>query len=274
MWPGSAIAAASAVGQVVEGRGSAFAARRRSARGRHRRPPAAAAADRVEVERQLEALAAHRPGPDRAARAPAGRTLGPDPGRGHRPARGDLAEGLDLLDRRLARDRRQPLDERPELVLAEEADDRVAVVVAEAGGLEVELDGQVADDPRQRLALVDLVAVLAQLLAELVGLDLLDPGVERVEVAELGDELRRRLLPHPGDARDVVGRVPLEGLVVDHLVGPQPEPLPDPGRIVDDRVLDAGAGRHQPRPVGHELEHVEVDGHDRRLEVARRRPGG
>ena len=51
--------------------------------------------------------------------------------------------------------------------------------------------------------------------------------------------------PTPGDARDVVGRVALERLEVDHLVGPQPVPLVDPRRVVDDRVLDAHPGRHQ-----------------------------
>ena len=55
------------------------------------------------------------------------------------------------------------------------------------------------------------------------------------------DELRGRLLPHAGDARDVVRRVTLERLVVDHLVGPQAEPLVDPRDVVDDGVLDAGA---------------------------------
>ena len=66
---------------------------------------------------------------------------------------------------RLAGHRRQPLDQRPELVLAEEPDDRVAVVVAEPGRLEVDLDRQVADDPRQLAAHPDLVDVLAELVA-------------------------------------------------------------------------------------------------------------
>ena len=85
-------------------------------------------------------------------------------------------------------------------------------------------------------------------------------------VSVLADELRGGLLAHARHARDVVRGVALERLVVDHLVGPQAVPLPDPRRVVDDRVLDARARRHQPGVVGDELEHVEVDRHDRRLE--------
>ena len=110
--------------------------------------------------------------------------------------------------------------------------------------------------------------VLDQLVAQLVGLDLVDVLVEAVEGAALADQLGGRLLADPGHARDVVGRVALERLEVDHLVGPQPVALADPGRVVDDRVLDAHARRHQPRLVGDELEHVEVAGHDRRVQAA------
>ena len=64
----------------------------------------------------------------------------------------------------------------------------------------------------------------------LAGRDLVEAGQERIEVAELADQLGRGLLPDTGHARDVVGRVALECLVVDHLVGPQPEALVDPAR--------------------------------------------
>lgn len=109
--------------------------------------------------------------------------------------------------------------------------------------------------------------MLAQLLAQLLGRDVVEPGEQRVEVAEVADELGRGLLADARDARDVVGGVALERLVVDHLVRPEPEPLIDPGDVVDDRVLDAGAGGHQAHARADELEHVEVHGHDRRLEI-------
>ena len=168
---------------------------------------------------------------------------------------------------RLAGHRREPLDQRPELVLAEQPDDRVTIVVAEARGLEVDLDRQVAHDPRQLTPHQDLVDVLLQLLAELGRGDVVEAAEELVERSEVADQLRRGLLADPGDARDVVGRIALQRLVVDHLVGPQPESLVDLRDVVDHRVVDARPRRHQPDPRGDELEHVEVDGDDRRLEV-------
>ena len=109
--------------------------------------------------------------------------------------------------------------------------------------------------------------VLAQLVAQLLGRDVVEALVQRVERAELADELRGGLLAHPRHAGNVVGRVALERLVVDHLVGPQPEPLVDPRHVVHDRVLDAGSRCHQADARRDELEHVEVDRDDRRLEV-------
>ena len=101
------------------------------------------------------------------------------------------------------------------------------------------------------------------------GVDLVEPGDQRVEVAELADQLGRGLLPHPGNAGDVVRGIALQRLVVDHLVRPEAEPLVDPGDVVHDRVLDAGPRGHQAHPRCDELEHVEVDRDDGRLEVLR-----
>ena len=109
--------------------------------------------------------------------------------------------------------------------------------------------------------------MLAQLVAELGRRHLVELREQRVEVAEVADELGGRLLADAGDARDVVGRVALQRLVVDHLVRPQPEPLVDLRDVVHDRVLDARPRRHQPDAGRDELEHVEVDRDDRRLEV-------
>ena len=109
--------------------------------------------------------------------------------------------------------------------------------------------------------------MVTQLLAKLLGGHVIEPLEHRVEVAELADQLRRRLLADPGHARDVVGRVALERLVVDHLVRSETEPFVDLGDVVDDGVLDAGARGHQADARRDELEHVEVDRDDRRLEV-------
>ena len=238
------------------------------------RPPAlapselgAVGGDCVEVEAELQ-LAAR--GADRCpgtSRAPALRTAAGDPRRGHVAALGHRSQALRPLLRGLAGHRWQPLDQRPELVLAEQPHDGVAVVVAETRGLEIDLDRQVADDRRQLPTHEHLLAVLAQLVAQLLGRDVVEALEERVERAELADELRGGLLAHPRHAGNVVGRVSLERLVIDHLVRPQPEPLVDPRHVVDDRVLDAGSRRHQADARRDELEHVEVDRDDRRLQV-------
>src|SRR6185503_8801516 len=144
------------------------------------------ARDRVEVEGELQALAAERTGPDRPPRAPARRPLRADPRGRDGPAGRDVTERLDLRGGILAGHRGQPLDEGPELVLAEEADHRLAVVVGEPSGLEVERDRQVADDRRQLAAPKHGLSILDELLAQLVGLDLVDPLVELIEAAELG----------------------------------------------------------------------------------------
>ena len=224
--------------------------------------------DRIEIERQLEATAlGHRS--RRPRRAPARRPCrARDARRRDRAVGGHATQGFGRVAGRLAGHRRQALDQRAELVLAEQPDDGLAVVVAEPRRLEVELHRQVADDRREVLAHEHRFAVLDELVAQLVRLDLVDPLVQGLERPELADELGRGLLPHPGHARDVVGGVALERLVIDHLAGHEVEALGDPGRVVQDRVLDAGARGHQPGVIGDELEHVEIAGHDRRVETA------
>ena len=235
------------------------------------RPPAGAAVRRPTASKSSDSWSPPpsaggrtgraEPQPDGRA-APATRAAGTDPSVAT-PRSASAASPA-----RLPGHRRQSLDQRPELVLAEEPDDGLAVVVAETGRLEVELDRQVAHDRRQVLAHEHRVAVLDELVAQLVGLHLVDPLVERLERPELADELGGGLLPHPGNARDVVGRVALERLVVDHLARDEVVPLADPRRVVEDRVLDPGPRGHEARLVGDQLEHVEVAGHDRRVEAA------
>ena len=47
-------------------------------------------------------------------------------------------------------------------------------------------------------------------------------GVHALEIAALGDELRRGLVADARNPGDVVGRVALERLEVDHLIRPRP----------------------------------------------------
>ena len=168
----------------------------------------------------------------------------------------------------LTRQQRQPLDQGPELVLAEQPDDRVAVVVAQASGIEIDGHRQVADDAHELTTLQDALARLGKPAAELLGLDLVDVLEHAFERAPGGDERRGRLLADPRHAGDVVRGVALERLVIDHLARLEPVALLDPGRVVDDRVLDARSGGHEPRPIADQLEHVQVAGHDGRVESA------
>ncbi len=153
-----------------------------------------------------------------AARAPRRFALARNARRRHAPRH--RSQRLGSGDGRLARERRQSIDQRAELKLAEEPDHFRPVVVGEAGRLQVERDRQIANDSTQLAAGEDLLARLHELVAELVGPDLVDAPVNAFERTELAHELRRRLLADARNPRDVVGRVALEGLVVDHLVRP------------------------------------------------------
>ena len=109
--------------------------------------------------------------------------------------------------------------------------------------------------------------MLSQLLAELLGRHLVDSLVEGIDVPELGDELGRGLLADPGHPGNVVGRIALERLEIDHLAGHEAIPIGNLRGVVDDRVLDPRSRRHETGLVRDELEHVEIDGDDGRLET-------
>ena len=127
------------------------------------------------------------------ARGPAADLRGRD-----RAALTNLAQGRLGGFRRLPRQRRQAVDERPELVLAEEPDHGLAVVVVEPRGIEVELHRQGPHDPHELAAGEHAILRLEQRRAQLERHDLVQPIEHRVERAELPDQLRRGLLPTPG----------------------------------------------------------------------------
>ena len=91
-------------------------------------------------------------------------------------------------------------------------------------------------------------------------------GLLRRELRVHREQLGRGLVTDAGKARDVVGRVALERLEVDHLAGSQPVPLLDALGVVDDRGVDAHARGHQLGPLGDELEHVEIARDDEGLQ--------
>src|SRR4051794_15999761 len=95
-------------------------------------------------------------------RRPSGNLHGRD---GRAPV--SFAEQVARLQLLLAGHPRQPLDERSELVLAEKAQNLVAVVVAESRRLEVQLDRDVRANGDERPPAEDVVAVLLELDAQL-----------------------------------------------------------------------------------------------------------
>ena len=95
--------------------------------------------------------------------------------------------------------------------------------------------------------------------------------IDALDAAVVGDEPGRRLLADAGHAGDVVRRVALQRLVVDHLVGPQAESLHDLFGVVDDRVLETLAGGHEVDVRCDQLQGVEVAREDQGVETRRLR---
>jgi len=192
-------------------------------------------------------------------------------------AAGDLCRlrGLDREQRGRRRGRggvaiggRKARDEAAELEVAEELDHRRSVVRAAAGALDVERHRHVRDDARHLTAVEDLLVARLERRAQLrrerreIRVDALDGPV-------VGDELRGGLLADPGHTRDVVGRVALERLVVDHLIGPEAKALHYFLFVVDNGVLEPLARGHELHVTGDELQGVEVAGEDDRVEAGR-----
>ena len=224
--------------------------RRLAGRGRHG----------AEVERQLQTAALPRGTRSRALADPAG-----DGGGQHGLLVGGVREaGPGSLAR-------QSVDERAELVLAEEPHDLRAVVIVQSAAAQVQGDGCQAVDGHQLAPEQHVLAMFLELFAQLVRPDLVEPREEGLERAEVDKQLGRGLVAHARDARDVVGRIALQRLEVDHLVGVKAVPLVDASGVVDDGRLDPEASRHELRPLRDELQHVQVAGDDDGLQVAQLR---
>ncbi len=172
--------------------------------------------------------------------------------------------------RRPADGRRQAIDERSELQLAEPLGQGPPVVATRPSRLKVERQRQVGHDPAHLPRGERVVPVLRQPLAELA-LHLVQALVDGVERPELLEQGNRGLLAHARHAGEVVRGVPLERLVVEHLVRPQPVALRHPVRVVHHRGGDAHPGREQAHVVVHQLQPVEVPRHHDRVDARGRR---
>ena len=149
-----------------------------------------------------------------------------------------------------------------QLPLAEHGPHAGAVDLARHLGLEVDVDRDVAHHRRELLGQPRRVGVLGQVLLALGARDLVDAGQHRLEVAEALQQVRRRLVADPRDARDVVGGVALEPDEVGDQLRRDPVAVDHALAVVDLRVGDAAAGGHDPHAVADELVGVAVAGHD------------
>ena len=86
-------------------------------------------------------------------------------------------------------------------------------------------------------------------------------GEHPIEIAIVGDELRRRLLPHTRHAGEIVRAVASQRGVVDVLLGCDAVSLLHPPGVGDDHVRDATACVEHVDVVIHELERVAIAGH-------------
>ena len=135
------------------------------------------------------------------------------------------------------------------------------------------LGGQVGEQ-RGELAVAQHAAeVLAQRVAGLA-LDLVHPVDQGLQRAELRDPLGRGLLPHPGDAGQVVARVAADRGEVGVLRRGEPVLLAYGLRREAGHLGDAAPGHQRRHPVRDQLEHVAVAGDDEDVHVLRGGLGG
>ena len=147
-----------------------------------------------------------------------------------------------------------------------------AVGLARQLGLEVEVDGHVAHHRRQPLGHARVLGVVGQVLLALGAGDLIDAGQHVLERAEALQQLGRRLVADPRDARDVVRRVALEPDEVRHELGRDAVAVDHALAVVDLRVGDAARRRHHPHAVADELVGVAVARDDHHRDVPLPRP--
>ncbi len=191
-------------------------------------------------------------------------------------AGGERALGLRRRGRRVGRAER--LLETPQRLAQLEAPEYVAeprsVGVGRDELRELELERDVALGGRELLGEPRVLGVVDQVLLALGAADLIDVIEHLLERAEPLQQLGRGLVPDAGYAGDVVAGVALEADEVRDQLGGNAVAVDDAVAVVDARVGDAAAGRHDLDAVVDELVGVAVPGHDhhrdRRLGLPRR----
>ena len=163
--------------------------------------------------------------------------------------------------------RRKASQQLPELEAVEELAQLVPVVTQPARALDIEPHRDVADDGDQPLAEADRIGALPQRVLDAALGQLVETFQQRLDRAEVLDQLGGRLLPHPRHSRHVVRGVAAQRLVVDELRRLEAVALAHLVRSVDEGVGDA-APRHEGVDArGDQLQAVEIAGDDRRGQV-------
>ena len=124
------------------------------------------------------------------------------------------------------------------------------------------------------LARQNLLPVLPEPLPQLRLADVADPVQQRLHGLVLAEQAARGLLPHPGHAGDVVGRVALQALQIRDLLRGDPESLPHCRLIVDRGLRDAARGHHHARVGRDQLERIQIPRHDQDVDPLRLRLPG
>ena len=171
----------------------------------------------------------------------------------------ELAVRLDLagVD---AGELRHPARERGKLHRLEECDQVLVVGLVHRELGERHLERHVGVERDELLRQPRALGIVDQRLAAFVLLDLAGPRQQRLEIAVFADELRRGLHADARHARHVVGRIPDQGLHLDHLLRGHAELLDHLGDA-DPAVLH---GVVHDDAVGHELHQILVGGDDGR----------
>ena len=132
----------------------------------------------------------------------------------------------------------EALPDRLHLVFLEGGLRPLGVPTAEHELVHVDVERHVAHERDEPRVAAGEVLVGLEVLAQL-GRLLLEVGEHPVEVAVLVDQLGGGLLPHPGDARQVVRRVAAQGGEQDVLLRRHPGALGDAGLVVERVVAHA-----------------------------------
>ena len=178
----------------------------------------------------------------------------------HRGARGGRRGARQAVGEGLV----EPVPQHPELEGVEELVDRLPVPRPrhQVGWRGTHRGFRQVADQRGELAVAQHAAeVLAQRVAGLA-LDLADAVDQLLERPELRDPLRRGLLPHPGDAGQVVAVVAAQRREIRVLGRRQPVLLDQRGRVVAPHVGHPAAVVQHRHVVGDQLERVPVAGDD------------